>query len=147
VNDTGLRSAAVTPVDPAPPQRGRRCTGDRGAAATELAIVMPLLLLMVLGAVHIGLWFHARHIANAAAQEGARAARAAGATDQAGFLRADQLLDELGPGALNDRTVTVHRDVRTVTVTVTGRSALVIPGLTLDVSATSTSPIERFTTP
>ena len=60
---------------------GDRCNGDRGAAATELAIAMPLLLVLVLASVHLALWFHARQIVTAAAQEAARSARAYDATD------------------------------------------------------------------
>jgi Flp pilus assembly protein TadG len=108
-------------------------------------IVMPLLLLLVLVSVHIGLWFHARHLVNAAAQEGARAARAAGAVDADGEARAEQMLDDLGPTVIANPTVTVARTTDTVTVTVTGQAPVVIPGLVLDVRATSTSPIEQFT--
>lgn len=120
------------------------CRGDAGSASTELVIVMPLLLLLVLASVHVGLWFHARHLVNAAAQEGARAARAAGATDDDGYARADQMLRELGSGAVTDPTVTVARTPGSVTVTVTGQSPAVINGLTMGVAATSTSPIEEF---
>lgn len=105
---------------------------------------MPLLLLLVLASVHVGLWFHARHLVNASAQEGARAARAAGATDADGYIRADQMLGDLGSGALTNPAVTVTRAGSTVTVTVSGQSPAVIPGLSMSVEATSTSPIEEF---
>lgn len=106
---------------------------------------MPLLLLLVLVSVHIGLWFHASHLVNAAAQEGARASRAAGAVDTDGEARAEQMLAELGPTVIANPTVSVTRDADTVTVTVTGQAPVVVPGLVLDVQATSTSPIEQFT--
>lgn len=121
-----------------------RCRGDSGSATTELVVITPLLLLLVLASVHVGLWFHANHLVNASAQEGARAARAAGSTDQDGFDRANQLLDELGSGAVSDRTVTVARTATEVTVTVTGMSPAVVPGVSMSVTATSTSPIEEF---
>lgn len=105
---------------------------------------MPLLLLLVLASVHVGLWFHASHVVDAAAAEGARAARAAGATDADGERRARQILDTLGSTAVTDRSVSVARDGRYVTVTVTGNAPPVVPGLVLPVSATSTSPIEAF---
>jgi len=124
-------------------QSARLCH-DRGSASTELVIVMPLLLLLVLASVHVGLWFHARHVVDAAAQEGARAARAADATDTDGERRARQMLDALGSSAVTDRAVTVSRDARFVTVTITGNAPPVVPGLVLPVSATSTSPIEAF---
>ena len=118
--------------------------GDAGAATTELVILMPLMLLLVLVSVHLALWFHARHIVNAAAQEGARSARALDATDLDGKARADQILVDLGSKAVTDPSVTVARDATTVTVTVSGRSPGVVPGLGLEVQATSTSPIEQF---
>lgn len=105
---------------------------------------MPLLLLLVLVSVHIGLWFHARHIVDAASQEGARAARAAGATDTDGYGRAHQMLADLGSGSVINPTITVARSAGTVTVTVTGQAPPVIPGLAVNVSASSTSPIEEF---
>ena len=129
---------------PNTPPSLRRLEGEAGTASTELVVVMPLLLLLVLVSVHIGLWFHARHIVNAAAQEGARAARAAGATDIDGYDRAQQMLDELGSDAIADPTVTVSRNTRTVTVTVTGEATPVIPGLAIAVQASSTSPLEQF---
>lgn len=121
-----------------------RFRGDHGSASTELVIVMPLLLLLVLASVHMGLWFHARHLVNASAQEGARAARAAGATDADGYARADQMLVDLGSGAVANPTVIVTRNGSTVTVTVSGQSPAVVPGLSMSVQATSTSPIEEF---
>ena len=105
---------------------------------------MPLLLLLVLSSVQVGLWFHARHLVNAAAQEGARAARAAGATDSDGYDRAEQMLSQLGSAAVTSPGVTVTRGPRSVTVTVTGNAPPVIPGFTMWVAATSTSPIEEF---
>jgi Flp pilus assembly protein TadG len=122
----------------------RRCHGEQGSAATELAIVMPVLMLLVLASVHLGLWFHARHLVNASAQEGARAARALGATDADGDARAQQMLTDLGTGSVTHPTITISRTSTTVTVTVTGESPAVIPGLVMSVSASSTSPIEAF---
>jgi len=131
------------PTDPGGAAPGR-WRGALGSASTELVIVTPLLLVLVLASVHVGLWFHARHIVDAAAQEGARSARAVGATDDAGYQRAAQMLHELGSGAVTDPAVTVTRTAGTVTVTVTGRSPAVVPGLTMSVSATTTSPVEEF---
>ena len=124
---------------------GGRCSGDRGAAATEVAIAMPLLLMLVLASVHLALWFHARQIVTAAAQEAARSARAYDAVDSDGYTRAEQILTDLGTRSVTGPTVVISRGGGTVTVTVTGHSPVVIPGLVLDVSATSRSPIEEFT--
>ena len=121
-----------------------RCRGDRGSASTELVIAMPALLLLVLASVHVGLWFHARHIAAAASDEGARSARVFGSTDAAGEAKANQFIDQLGPNVMLGRQITVTRTATTVTVTVTGHSPAVIPGLTMAITASTTSPIENF---
>lgn len=131
-------------LDPPSPLARRRCRGDSGSASTELVIVMPLLLLLVLASVHVGLWFHARHLVNAAAQEGARAARASGATDSDGHDRAQQILGDLGSNSVTSPAIVVTRSGSSVTVSVTGQAPPVIPGLTMSVSASSTSPIEEF---
>lgn len=131
-------------LDPPSPLAPRRCRGDSGSASTELVIVMPLLLLLVLVSVHVGLWFHARHLVNAAAQEGARAARASGATDSDGYDRAQQILGDLGSNSVTSPAIVVTRAGSSVTVSVTGQAPPVIPGLAMSVSASSTSPIEEF---
>jgi len=105
---------------------------------------MPALLLLVLASVHLALWFHARQIVGAAAQEAARAARAYDATDGDGYTRADQILGDLGTRSVEHPHVVITRAAGTVTATVRGQSPTVIPGLVLDVSATSHSPIEEF---
>ncbi len=107
---------------------------------------MPAMLLLVLVSVQVGLWFHARSIVTAAAQQGARSARVTGGTDTDGRNGADQMLNDLGTRVVTDPTVTVTRTATSVTVTVTGHSPAVVPGLTLDVNATVTSPLEQFTT-
>ncbi len=131
-------------LDPPSPLAPRRCRGDSGSASTELVIVMPLLLLLVLASVHVGLWFHARHLVNAAAQEGARAARASGATDSDGYGRAQQMLGDLGSNSVTSPAIVVTRSSGSVTVSVTGQAPPVIPWLAMSVSASSTSPIEEF---
>lgn len=123
---------------------GSRSHGDHGSASTELVIAMPALLLLVLASVHLGLWYHARHIASAAAEEGARAASFAGANNSAGPTEASQFIDQVGPNVVIDRQITVDHTATNVTVTVTGHAPAVIPGLTMSVTASATAPRETF---
>jgi len=51
---------------------------DRGAAAVEMAIVLPLLLLLVCGIIDFGRMFNAQITLTEAAREGARAAALGG---------------------------------------------------------------------
>lgn len=58
--------------------RGLRaiCRDDRGSSAVELAMLAPAFLMVIMLIIQFGLWFNARQIALAAAQAGARVARA-----------------------------------------------------------------------
>jgi Flp pilus assembly protein TadG len=49
-------------------------SGERGFAAVEFALVMPLVFVVTLGLVQIGLWARDRALVDAAARAGARAA-------------------------------------------------------------------------
>lgn len=55
------------------PLRAGRRAADRGAAAVEAALVLPLLLMLVFGIVDIGRMVSARMTVTEAAREGARA--------------------------------------------------------------------------
>lgn len=122
----------------------RRACGQSGIATTEAVLVTPVLLFLVMLVIQFGLWFHAQHVAQAAAEEGARAARAAYGSAATGRDRSEAFLEQAGSTIITDRTVTATRTADTVTVEVHGRSANVVPGFTLPVNATATSPVERF---
>jgi Flp pilus assembly protein TadG len=57
----------------------RAAQRDRGAAAVEFALVLPLLLLIIFGIVDFGRMLNAKILISEAAREGARAAAIAGA--------------------------------------------------------------------
>ena len=56
----------------------RRWREESGEATTEMVLIVPVLLLLLLVVVQFGLWYHAQHVVQAAAQEarGPRASRA-----------------------------------------------------------------------
>lgn len=122
----------------------RRLLGEEGIATTEAVLVTPVLLLLVMTVFQFGLWYHAQHVATAAAEEGARTARSEQGTATAGRTRAEAFLDQAGPTIVQDRTVDATRTADTATVTVHGTAVAVIPGLHLSINATATSPVERF---
>ena len=124
-----------------------RRTGERGAATAELVLVTPLMLLMILAVVQFGLWFHASHVASAAAQEGARAARAEASSAAAGQARAEEFLDSVGRAIVLEPSVRATRDDDVARVEVTGQAPQVVPGLTLPISAESEGPVEEFRSP
>lgn len=120
---------------------------DRGSAAVELVLLTPLLMVCVLVVVQFALWQHAQHVLLAAAQEGARAARAQGATAVDGRARAHDYIEQLGPDLVTAPVVEVDRGVDAVTVRIRGQAVSIVPGLPLMVTATSAGPVERFRAP
>ena len=125
----------------------RRGSGEeRGSAAVELVLLTPLLMVCVLVVVQFALWQHARHVLLAAAQEGARAARAQGATAEDGRLRARDYIVQIGPDLVTEPSIEVDRTLDLVTVRIRGQAVNIVPGLPLRVTATSAGPVERFRT-
>jgi Flp pilus assembly protein TadG len=122
--------------------RGRGEPGNASLAQTVL--VAPALLLALLLIVQFGLLFHARSVAENAAQEGAAAGRRFDGTQTGAVERARRFLAELGPRMLTDRTVTAQRTAETATVTVTGTVISLVPGLHLRVSEAASGPVERY---
>ena len=108
------------------PMTDRRSMGDRqvGAAAVELALVLPILLVLVFGIVDFGRAYNTKISLTQAAREGARAralgADAAATTARvqlaAGFLPASTVSVGAGTACPADPSDT---DVATVTATTT----------------------------
>ena len=121
-----------------------RARGDAGAATTEVVLVTPVLLLLVMFVIQFGLWYHAQHVAQAAADEGARAAKVENANEEDGIASANAFLDQSSRSLIGARSVQATRSSEVVTVTVSGQVASVVPGLDLTVSAKATDPVERF---
>ncbi len=117
---------------------------EGGAATAELVIAIPLLLLLVLLVVQFALWQHAVHVADAAAQEGARAARLQGGTAAEGEARARVFLAQLSPTILAHPEVVARRDADSARVEVAGEALVLVPGLHLPVRVASQGSVERF---
>jgi Flp pilus assembly protein TadG len=121
---------------------------DRGSVSLEIAILGPVLLLLILSIVQAGLWFYARSLALAAAQEGVAAARSYQAHPASGISRAQSFLDEQAGDSLTDTTVSSAGSTPTrIRIEVTGRALSVLPGIPgLQVTQGAEGPVERFTT-
>jgi hypothetical protein len=119
----------------------RRLRCERGDGLIDGLLVLGLVLLVVVVAVQLLLYAHARSLAVGAAQDGARAAAAGGS----GAARASDVLAAGGgtAGALRASSSTTGTRV---TVEVSGRAPSVFPaGIALPrVSARATLPIERY---
>ncbi|MFD7712134.1 TadE/TadG family type IV pilus assembly protein [Streptomyces sp. NPDC059786] len=123
--------------------------GDRGAASTQLVLVVPALLLMALLVVQFALTWHARHIAQYAAQRALAAARTEDGTAADGRAQARRSLAALGSRVLTSPSVTVERTAAQTTARVNGVVIRVfpVPGLVLHASGTASGPTEKITTP
>ncbi|MFO7250953.1 MAG: TadE/TadG family type IV pilus assembly protein [Actinomycetes bacterium] len=146
---TPAGSRATAPAARAGPGRGDRAGGDRGATVVELAMIMPVVLAAVLLIVQMALWFHGRQVADAAAREGARVARAGGETgwEDAAEAKAEQIVRSVGPRLLSGVRVRAWEEGDLRGVEVTGSAVQVIPllpALTFTVTSRSGGPVECF---
>jgi Flp pilus assembly protein TadG len=120
---------------------------ERGSVAVELAVVAPALMLLVLGVLQFGLWYHAQNVVQTAALEGARVAAAEDGTAGAGRTRALEVLQQgLGQASeAEDATAEVDLDAARVEVTADLLGLLPIPGLSsISLSSEATVFRERF---
>jgi Flp pilus assembly protein TadG len=120
---------------------------ESGSAATELVIIMPAVMLLIMLVLQFALYYHGANVATAAAQDAVRAARVEAGSVGAGRNRADALLARSGSGTLEGAQVSVSRDGRRVHVEVTGEVASVIPGVHLHITRDADGPIEQFLPP
>jgi Flp pilus assembly protein TadG len=120
----------------------RRRRREAGLTSTELAVVMPVLIALVLVSFQVGLWWHAKQVADAAAREGVDAAQVVAASKADGEVAAQRFLDVAGN--ITEPQVVVTRTTDTVTVVVTGRAPRLLPGFDWQVTARAVAPVERF---
>ena len=115
---------------------------ERGAAATELAVLMPVLIMLVLIPVQVGLWWHAKQAAETAADEALDAAQVENATVADGQAGAMAILGQAGN--LDNVVIDVNRAGEVVSVTVSGQLGFsIFPGQ-WDVTAHAEGQVERF---
>jgi Flp pilus assembly protein TadG len=119
---------------------------DRGASTLELALLTPILLLVILLVIQFAMVFHARHVALAAAQSGARLARGQSTGDwqQASEAKAREYVQQIGPELLIGPGASAGGDRYQRWVTVTGTATPVVPFLKFHVTERSGGPIECY---
>jgi len=111
-----------------------------------MVILMPALFAVMFLGMQAALYYHARSVAIAAAQEGAREAGSQHGTRQAGVQVAQDFLgDAGGKDVMTDTGVTGSRSPTTATITVTGLSLSVVPGWRVRVTQSASVPVERLT--
>lgn len=127
--------------------RPSRAREDAGYSALEMAILFPLTLFIIFGIIQFGIWYHAKDVARAAAQEAVRSASAYLATQSDGTQAANLVLSQNAKGLIINARVACSRGAAVATVTVTGDALQVVPFIPLPVKVTATSPVEAFLPP
>ena|SRR2546421_4368259 len=123
---------------------------DCGMSAIEFVFLTPVLFFMIFATVQFALYFFAGHVAQAAAQAGARKARAEadanpGSWQAEASSTADSYIRQLGPHLLEGPDIQpVTPAAHQVGIRITARVPSVFPGLDLTVGALSQGPVERF---
>lgn len=117
---------------------------DDGSATVEMVIAAPVLLLLLLLIVAGGVWVHAAHCAQAAADRAVEVARAYQSSATAGQAAGAETISALASAIISDPTVSVSRTATTVTAVVTGHVSGIVPGMSWTVRAEAAGPVERF---
>lgn len=120
-----------------------RQRADRGGGPVEFAVLALPILVLTFVVAQAALVFYARSTALAAATQGANAARAYNAPTNAGVVKANDFLADVGNG-LQNPVVTFSTTGTEVTITVTGQARTIIPGLSFTVTHSASGPVERF---
>lgn len=117
---------------------------QRGSGGTSLGwiLVMPAVLLLIFGGVQFGISSYAKNLALAAAQAGVRAATAAPASPDRGAQAARDFLFIKAQGTVYDGVVTVAVNGQLISVTVSGISQSIVPGMEIAVTQSASGPIE-----
>lgn len=120
---------------------------ERGSASIQLVILLPLMFSVMFLGLQAALFYHARTVAIAAAQQGARAAGAENGSASQGIAAAQAFVAAAGGSdVLEHPAVSGSRTATAATVAVSGTSLSVIPGWSPAVRQSATVPVERITT-
>jgi len=131
-----------------PARSSSRRRDQRGSVSIELVILLPALFALMFLGMQAALFYHARTVAFAAAEEGARAAAAEQGREADGIDAANDFIAEAGgDDVLTDTYVSASRTTTTATLTITGFSLSVIPGWNVRITQSASLPIERVTAP
>ncbi|WP_148575323.1 TadE family protein [Nocardioides caldifontis] len=128
--------------------RPGRSSSERGSASVQLVILLPALFAVMFLGMQAALYYHARTVAIAAAQEGARAAGNEQGQASDGHRAARKFVATAGGDSVLQRSRTsVDLTTTTATVTVQGVSLSVIPGWEPAIRQSASVPVERLTAP
>lgn len=125
-----------------------RTGAERGDGPVQAAILAPMVIALSLLMVQGGIYYHARTIAVNAAQVGVESSRAYNSSAGAGQAAAQSYLGTTGSSAFSTVNISSSRSATTATVTVSARTASMLPGVSLPmINARAQAPVERLTSP
>lgn len=115
---------------------------DRGEATTQMVILTPILLVLVLLGVQAAVYFHAANVAMAAASQAAATASSPAAVAGDGVAVAQRTIDDLGGHPVHVPTVNISDGYVSVSVQVV--VSRIVPFFPGSVTRTVLEPRERF---
>ncbi|MFE5484113.1 TadE/TadG family type IV pilus assembly protein [Streptomyces sp. NPDC056527] len=121
--------------------------GDRGFGSVEFAVLAVVVLALIFTAIQVGLYYHARKVAQSAARQGVETGRQFGAGEGDGVAQAQTFLNRFGGSVQGASVSSAGSTAEEIRITVRGHVATLVPGLTLDVVQYADAPIERWTNP
>jgi hypothetical protein len=101
-------------------------------------------MLLFLVVIQFALWAHAAQVAQLAASEGDRVARAEGGSPSAGVARADAVVGSSASGVAATHVTSRLDPGDVIRISVSGTAVSILPGLRLPVSSAQSGPIQEF---
>lgn len=120
---------------------------DNGFGSVEFAVLAVVVLALVFTALQVGLYYHARKVAQSAARQGVEAGRQFGADEGDGVAQAQEFLARFGDSVRGASVSSAGSSAQEIRITVRGGVATLVPGLTLDVVQHADGPVERWSNP
>ena len=115
-------------------------------ATLTVVLVLPVVVVLVSTVAQFVVYYHATHVATAAAQATARAAQLADGSEAEARRHGEDFLAQAGPRLVLDPEVVVTRDPTTqvARAEVRGRVPQLVPGMPTALRAQAGGPLERF---
>ena len=109
-----------------------------------MVVLLPALFVLMFAGIQAGIWYQARAVVLAAAQEGVRVAAAENGTSGAGVQAARGYIASTTIG-LNGTSVTGSRTPTEATVTITTHTLSLVPSWSPQMTQSASMPVERIT--
>jgi Flp pilus assembly protein TadG len=126
---------------------GARQYGDDGYSIVEAVITLPVMIVLTMFVVQYALLWHGRNVAEAAAQDGLRAARSYQSSAAMGQQAALSYLSQVAPKLLTSPQVQVDRTATSVRVRVRAHVSSMLGFISLSVDESASGPVEAFVAP